>query len=124
MYVTSVEEIRELKRVDKSFNIMKLTITEKCSPRSHTSLTGYEFLLSPITSVFNNVAGFVAQNETDKTHEISFNNKQTKSPNPPLLDMAQLFWSSPVPPMFSLLYYQTHGHNLLILTVTAVTKAT
>lgn len=79
VYATSVEEIR--KRADKFFNVMKFTITERHFPHSHTSLTGYAFLLSPITSVFNNITGFAAQNGTDKTHEISFNNKLTKSPN-------------------------------------------
>lgn len=76
---SSVEKSR--KRADKCFNVMKFTITERHFPHSHTSLTGYAFLLSPITSVFNNITGFEAQNETDKTHEISFNNKLTKNPN-------------------------------------------
>lgn len=56
------------------------------SPLPHLSYSLCIFL-SLITSVCNNVAGFIAQNGTDKTHEISFNNKK---PQFWLLDTTQL----------------------------------
>lgn len=57
---------------------MELTITEKSWVHTHTPLMGYAFPLSPITSVCNNIAAFIAQNGRDKIHKTSIKKPSKK----------------------------------------------